>query len=70
MSTEREIGELCARVDALERTVESMDAKLTQVRDTLLRAEGSWRFMVGLAGFSATLGGLITALGIWLWPRT
>jgi hypothetical protein len=70
MSSEREIGELCARVDALEKTVERMDEKLTEVRDTLLRAEGSWRFMLGLFGFGVALGGLIAALGVWLWPRT
>jgi len=70
MPTEREIGELSARVTTLERTVASMDEKVTEIRDTMLRAEGGWRFMLALFGFGIAIGGLIAAIGVWLWPRT
>jgi wobble nucleotide-excising tRNase len=70
MPTEREIGELSTRVTTLERTVTSMDEKVTEIRDTMLRAEGGWRFMLALFGFGIAIGGLIAAIGVWLWPRT
>lgn len=70
MSSEHEIGELSARVTALETTVSSMDAKVTEIRDTMLRAEGGWRFMLALFGFGVALGTLVAAVGVWLWPKT
>ena len=70
MANEREFGELSARVAALEKTVEGMDAKLTEIRDTMLRAEGGWRFMLALFGFGVAIGGVVAAIGVWLWPPT
>lgn len=66
MASDREMGELCARVDALEKIVERMDTKVTEVRDSMIRAEGSWRVLAGIAGFSAAVGGLVTAVADWL----
>lgn len=70
MANEREFGDLSARVTALERTVTGMDEKVTEIRDTMLRAEGGWRFMLAMFGMGIAIGGVIAGLGIWLWPRT
>lgn len=54
--TDREMGAITVRVDQLEATMADINEKLTEVRDAMLRAEGSWRALMAIAGLSAALG--------------
>lgn len=55
---ERELGEMSAKITMLETTVSEMRQDLRTVRDTLTEAQGSWRTLVAVAGFSSALGAL------------
>lgn len=56
---EREIGEMSARIGALEMTVTEMRHDLRMVRDTLNEARGSWRTLLAVAGFSSAIGAFV-----------
>lgn len=73
---DRELGALDARMKSMELTF--MDHKkefqimrddIRVIRDAMLEARGSWKFLLGLVGFSATAGALLMQLATWLWPR-
>lgn len=77
---DRDIGELKARMTAMERDTAEMKAdmrdKLTtiehdlrEVRDVVVRAGGSWKAMVALASAAIVLGGLIMQAVTWIWNR-
>jgi hypothetical protein len=73
VSAERELGEFGARLDAMEarqnsmdETIKSIDQKLTIVRDTMLRAEGSWKALVGIAMASAAVGAGLAKIADWI----
>jgi hypothetical protein len=66
---QRELGGLFARVAHVEKIVDSMNVKLTDVHDAIVTARGQWKALVFLTGTAATLGGLVVGFIAWLWPR-
>ncbi len=67
MSLEREIGELTAKVENLEKQTADMSADIKQMRVFMEQARGSWKTVMGIAGFSAAVGAFATKL-ISVWP--
>ena len=65
MSVERDLGELSARVTALEKRFEEIHDDTKAIRSTLDQAKGSWRTMVGLS----TLSGALGATAHWLFAN-
>lgn len=59
---DREIGEMTAKITALETSVAEMRTDLRAVRETLSEARGSWRTLLAVAGFSSALGALMVKL--------
>jgi len=63
----RDFGKLEAEVQAMQRQIEAMSATLEHVKTVLDNAQGGWRVMVAVAGFTSAM----TALAIKLlsfWP--
>lgn len=56
---EREIGEMMARLGHLENSVSEMKKDVKDISKTLSEAKGSWRTLLGVAGFSSVIGGLL-----------
>ena len=58
MSTERELGELGARMDTVESDIADMKADLREIRDTVISVKGGWRTIVIMCSVSAAVGAL------------
>ncbi len=67
MSLEREIGELTAKVENLEKRQEEMAGDIKAMRAFMEQARGSWKTVMGIAGFAAAVGALATKL-VAAWP--
>lgn len=65
----RELGALDARLAHVEKSMDDMSVKLSEVHDAIVTARGQWKALVFLTGAAATLGGLVVAFLAWLWPR-
>ena len=64
--TERELGEIKARLAALEADQHEIKEDVRQIRDTILTARGGWKTLAAAAGFAATIGSLLTYIGLHL----
>lgn len=60
--TDRELGELSARVVHLESTLGELKEDMRAVRETLSEAKGGWKTLMLVAGMSATIGGFIVKI--------
>ncbi len=64
---DREFGEFSARLDAVEDTLQHIQATVQEIRDDMLRAKGGWKALALVGGISATAGGIVvkilTAIG-------
>jgi hypothetical protein len=59
--TEREMGELSARVTAIERDMKGIRSDTREIRDALLTLRGGKRMLIVVIGAAASLGaGLAT----------
>ncbi len=56
---QRELENLSTRLTRLERDTTEQSKMLVEMRDMMLAARGSWKTVMGIAGFAAALGGLI-----------
>lgn len=68
-AVQRELGSIDIRLDHVEKKVDDMAGKLSEVHDAIVTARGQWKALVFLTGAAATLGGLIVGFLAWLWPR-
>lgn len=66
MSTDREIGELTARVAALEVDMHEFGQDVKQILATMNQAKGGWRLMMAVAGLSGAVGAALVKLLPWL----
>ena len=62
MSTERELGELGARTDAVERDIKAIKSDLREIRDMVMSVKGGWRTIVIMCSVSAAVGALAAKL--------
>ena len=60
--TERELGELSARVTAIERDMRGMRSDVREIRDALLTLRGGKRVLIVVIGAAASLGAGIATL--------
>lgn len=55
---QQQIGALIAEVSNLKERAEKTEAMVTEIRDAVISAKGSWKTVMGIAGFAAAVGGL------------
>ena len=60
--TERELGELSARVTAIERDMKGLRSDVREIRDALLTLRGGKRVLIIVIGAAASLGAGIATL--------
>jgi hypothetical protein len=56
---QRELENLSTRLTRLEADTKAQSVILNELRDMMIAARGSWKTVMGIAGFTAVLGGLI-----------
>ena len=61
--TERELGELSARVTAIERDMKGMREDTREIRDALLTLRGGKRMLIVVIGAAASVG---AAFATWI----
>jgi hypothetical protein len=66
-NNERELGELSARITALEDDVKEARADIRQLLEFTQQARGSWKMVMGIAGASAAIGAAFAKI-IAVWP--
>jgi len=67
-SEQRELGALSADVANLKKQMDSMQADVRTIRDTLTEVRGRWKMLLMLAGFSAAVGAMFTKVSAWVLP--
>lgn len=64
---QRELENLNTRLTRLEADTKAQNVILNELRDMMIAARGSWKTVMGIAGFAAAMGGLIAKfLPFWL----
>lgn len=58
-SEARELENLSTRLTRLEQDTKEQSVILNELRDMMVAARGSWKFVMAVAGFAAAVGGLI-----------
>jgi hypothetical protein len=58
-SEQRELENLSTRLTRLEADTREQSVILNELRDMMIAARGSWKTVMGIAGFAAALGGII-----------
>ena len=56
---QRELENLSTRLTRLEADTKAQSVILAEMRDMMISARGSWKTVMGLAGFAAAVGGLV-----------
>jgi hypothetical protein len=68
--SERDLGELRARIAAVEGEMQGLRSDVREIRDALIGLRGGWRLLTVLVAVSATLGAATTKLLVSMpWPR-
>jgi uncharacterized protein YpuA (DUF1002 family) len=62
----QQLGALSAKVENVEADVAEMKGDLREVRDIMLKVQGSWKTLAMLSGISAAVGALFAKLAAWL----
>ena len=57
--SQRELENLSTRLTRLEQDTKEQSKMLTEMRDMMVAARGSWKTVMAIAGFAAAIGGLI-----------
>ncbi len=69
-NAQHELGELRARVAAVEMEVQGLRRDVREIRDALIGLRGGWRLLTILIAISASLGAALAKLLPALqWPR-
>ena len=55
-SIERELGNLQARMKAVEHKLQAVRSDIREIRDAVTSARGGWRLLIVTIGLAATLG--------------
>lgn len=58
----RDMGRMEGEIAALKAEVATMRGQVADMHAVLMRAQGSWKALVGAAGFSAALTGAVIKL--------
>lgn len=57
------------RIKRLEDLNREQTVILTDLRDMMVSARGSWRTIMAVSGAAATIGGLVVKFGISVFPK-
>jgi hypothetical protein len=69
-TSERDIGELRARIAAVESEMQGLRRDVREIRDTLIGLRGGWRLLTVMIAVSASLGAAVShLLPAIVWPR-
>jgi len=67
---DRDIGELRARIAALENELQLVRRDVREIRDALVTVRGGWKALMLIVAISASLGAAISKFAPFLfWPR-
>jgi hypothetical protein len=67
---DRDIGELRARITALESEMQLIRRDVREIRDALVTVRGGWKALMLIVAISATLGAAISKFAPFVfWPR-
>ena len=67
---DRDIGELRARIAALENEMQLVRRDVREIRDALVTVRGGWRALMLIVAVSASLGAVVSKFAPFvLWPR-
>jgi hypothetical protein len=69
-SLDREIGELRARMAAVEAEVHDMRRDVREIRDALVGLRGGWRALTLIVAVSASLGAAASKILPWWFSST
>jgi hypothetical protein len=70
VTLERDIGEMRARIGALESEMQLIRRDVREIRDALVTVRGGWRALMLIVAISASLGALASKLApLLFWPR-
>ena len=58
-SIERELGNLQARMEAVEHELQGVRSDIREIRDAVTSARGGWRLFVVTIGLATTLGAVL-----------
>lgn len=58
-SEQRELENLSTRLTRLEADTKAQSVILNEMRDMMISARGSWKTVMGIAGFAAAVGGVV-----------
>lgn len=58
--TDVELGALMQRVETMEKQLEAQGKMISEMREIIVSAKGSWRTLVMVGGAAAFLGGVIS----------
>jgi hypothetical protein len=66
MSNDREIGQLTEAVGNLKSDVAEIKEDVKKMTEFMQQAKGSWKTVMGIAGFAAAVGALAAKLLPWV----
>ena len=67
---DRDIGELQARIAALESETQLIRRDVREIRDALVTVRGGWKALTLIVAISASLGAMVSKFAPFLlWPR-
>lgn len=58
--TQRDLGRLEGKVEAMEKTLEAMNEQLATLNAYMAETRGGWKTLLALAGFASAVGSAIT----------
>lgn len=62
--TDLELGQLLQRVETMEKQLEAQGKMISEMREIIVSAKGSWRTLVVVGGVMSVVGGLVAKF----WP--
>jgi len=67
---DRDIGELRARIGALENEMQLIRRDVREIRDALVTVRGGWKALMLIVAISASLGAAMSKFAPFVfWPR-
>ncbi len=64
---QRDLGNMDARLAALERSSELTRLDVREIRDTLAMTKGGWKVLLATAAVAGAIGAMLSQVA-WFWP--
>lgn len=66
MQTERRLARLETQIEHASADLDQIKNDMREVRDAIVAARGSWKFLVAAVGLASALGVLIDRMVVWV----